>query len=103
IPVEATSYTRLLFDMPGADKQIQRTPPVAAPNAPPERVQFTFNWLSAPGTATVLAAILSGLFLRLSAAHWGDAVARTARRLRVPILVICQVRSEERRVGRGKN
>ena len=91
IQVEAASYSRLLFDMPGADKQIQRTPPVAAPNAAPERVQFTFNWLSAPGTSTVLAAILSGLFLRLSGAQWREALARTARRLRVPVLVICQV------------
>ncbi|TMF05188.1 MAG: L-lactate permease [Chloroflexi bacterium] len=77
--------------MPGADKQVQRTPPVAPANAPPERVQFTFNWLAAPGTSTVLAAILSGLFLRLSAAQWREAVGRTARRLRVPVLVICQV------------
>ncbi|MBV8716281.1 MAG: L-lactate permease [Chloroflexi bacterium] len=91
VTVEAASYTRLLFDMPGADKQVQRTPPVAPANATPERVQFTFNWLSAPGTATVLAAILSGLFLRLSAAQWGEALVRTARRLRVPVLVICQV------------
>jgi lactate permease len=91
ITVEATSYTRLLFDMPGADKQVQRTPPVAPANATPERVQFTFNWLSAPGTATVLAAILSGLFLRLTGAQWSEALTRTARRLRVPVLVICQV------------
>ena len=103
ITVEAASYTRLLFDMPGADKQIQRTRPVVSPcqvgqqstpQAPcvgPERVQFTLNWLGAAGTATVLAAILSGLFLRLSAAQWAEAIGRTARRLRVPILVICQV------------
>jgi lactate permease len=91
IPVEAGSYTRLIFDMPGADKLVQRTPPVAPPNAAPERVQFTFNWLSAPGTGVVLSAILSGLFLRLSAAQWRESLGRTARRLRVPILVICQV------------
>ena len=91
VPVEAASYTRLLFDMPGADKQVQRTPPVAADNAAPERVQFTLNWLSAAGTATVLAAVLSGLFLRLSGAQWREAILRTARRLRTPVLVICQV------------
>jgi lactate permease len=91
VQVEAASYTRLLFDMPGADKQVQRTPPVAPANAAPERVQFTFNWFSAAGTATVLAAILSGLFLRLSAEQWREGILRTARRLRVPILVICQV------------
>jgi lactate permease len=91
VQVEAASYTRLLFDMPGADKQVQRTPPVAPANAPPERVQFTFNWLSAPGTGVVLAAILSGLFLRLSTTEWSLVLARTARRMRVPILVIGQV------------
>ncbi len=103
IQVEAASYTRLLFDMPGADRQIQRTSPVVNPcpagqqSTPqarcvgPERVQFTFNWLGAAGTATVLAAVLSGLFLRLSPAQWSEAVRRTATRLRVPILVICQV------------
>jgi lactate permease len=103
IPVESTSFTRVFFDMPAADKQVQRNSPVvnpcqsgqtSTPQAPcvgPERVQFTLNWLSAAGTATVLAAILSGLFLRLSLAQWGEAIGRTARRLRVPILVICQV------------
>ncbi len=103
IQAEAASYTRLLFDMPGADKQIQRTGPVvnpcqtgqqSTPQAPcvgPERVQFVLNWLGAAGTATVLAAILSGLFLRLNATQWAEALGRTAARLRVPILVICQV------------
>jgi lactate permease len=98
ITVEAASYSRLLFDLPG-DKQIQRDRPVVNPCPAgqtsgctgPERVQFTLNWLSAPGTATVLAAILSGLFLRMNGAQWAEALSRTARRLRVPVLVICQV------------
>jgi lactate permease len=91
VPVEAGSYTRLFFDLPAADRQVRRGPPVAPPEAPPERVQFDFRWLSAPGTSVVLAAILSGLFLRMSAAQWREAVGRTARRLRIPILVIGQI------------
>ena len=54
-------------------------------------MQFVFNWLSAPGTGVVLAPVLSGLFLRLSVAQWALALLRTARRMRVPILVIAQV------------
>jgi lactate permease len=54
-------------------------------------VQFTLNWLSAPGTGVMLAALLSGLYLGMSGAQWGESVSRTARRLRVPILVIGQV------------
>jgi lactate permease len=105
VTVEGTSATRLLIDMPGADRLVQRVRPVVsvdpcgpgqqstaqAPCAAAERVQFTLNWLSAPGTGVTLAAILSGFFLRLSAAQWAEAIGRTARRLRVPILVIGQV------------
>jgi lactate permease len=105
VTVEAGSYSRLFFDMPGADKQVQRTRPVVSsepckpgqqstpqsPCAGPERIQFDLRWLSAPGTGVTLAAILSGLFLRLSAAQWREALGRTARRMRVPVLVIGQV------------
>ncbi|MGA2860030.1 MAG: L-lactate permease [Candidatus Sulfotelmatobacter sp.] len=60
-------------------------------NAKPEAAIFTINWLSASGTGVFVAALLSGLVLRLSAAQWGEAVRRTARRLVIPILVIAQV------------
>jgi len=38
-----------------------------------------------------LAALLTGLALRLRAAQWREAVARTANRMKVPVLVIGQV------------
>jgi lactate permease len=91
IQIEAGSYSRLFFDMPGADRLVQRTPPVAPANAMPERVQFDFRWLSAPGTGVVLSAILAGFYMRMSAAQWSQVLSRTARRLRIPILVIGQV------------
>jgi lactate permease len=104
VTVESGSYSRLYFDMPGADKEVQRSRPVVSnpcqpgqqstpqtPCAGPERIQFDFRWLSAPGTGVTLAAILSGLFLRLNAAQWREALGRTARRMRVPVLVIGQV------------
>jgi lactate permease len=49
------------------------------------------NWLSAAGTGVFVAALLSGLYLRLRPAQWREAVARTARRMKVPVLVIGQV------------
>jgi len=85
------NLSRPVFDMPGLHLLVQRTPPVAPTNAKPESVQFALNYLSAAGTGVFLAAILSGLWLRMSAAQWRTAVARTARRLRTPILVIGQV------------
>ena len=79
------------WQMPALHNMVQRMPPVVPPNAKPESAIFTINWLSASGTGVFVAALLSGLALRLSAAQWGEAVRQTARRLVIPILVIAQV------------
>jgi lactate permease len=77
--------------MPFLHQLVQRMPPVAPPNANPEGAVWVVNWLSAAGTGVFAAAILSGLYLRLTAAQWGQAVTRTAHRMRIPVLVIGQV------------
>jgi lactate permease len=77
--------------MPGLHNLVQRMPPVVAATAKPEAARFSINWLSAAGTGVFVAALLSGLVLKLSAAQWTEAVARTARRMKVPVLVIGQV------------
>ena len=76
------------WEMPSLHNQVQRTPPVVKPDAKPEAAKFTINWLSAAGTGVFLAALLSGLYLRLSPAQWAEAFSRTARRMRIPVLVI---------------
>jgi lactate permease len=79
------------WEMPALHNKVQRTPPVAKPDAKPEAAKFTINWLSAAGTGVFVAALLSGLYLRLSGKQWGEAVSRTARRMKIPVLVIGQV------------
>jgi len=79
------------WDMPALHQLVQRMPPVAAVNAKPEAAQFTLNWLSAAGTGVFVAAILSGLWLRLSVAQWKQAFSQTLRRMVIPVLVIGQV------------
>src|SRR5712692_3623741 len=80
-----------VWDMPALHNIVQRMPPVAPANAKPEAARFTINWLSAAGTGVFVAALLSGLVLGLSAKQWKEAVVRTARRMKTPILVIGQV------------
>ncbi len=80
-----------VWDMPHLHNMVQRMPPVAAVNAKPEAARFTLNWLSAAGTGVFVAAILTGLFLKLSAAQWKEAVGRTLNRMKIPVLVIGQV------------
>ncbi|HEX9049342.1 MAG TPA: L-lactate permease [Anaeromyxobacter sp.] len=79
------------WKMPELHLLVQRMPPIAPPNAKPEAAVFTINWLSAAGTGVFVAALLSGLALRMSAAQWREAVSRTMHRMKVPVLVIGQV------------
>ena len=51
--------------VPGLDKLVARVPPVVA-KPTTEGAVFTFNWLSATGTAILFAALLSGFALRYS-------------------------------------
>ncbi|HYM60788.1 MAG TPA: lactate permease LctP family transporter [Thermoanaerobaculia bacterium] len=85
------TLSRPVFSMPALHNKVQRTPPVVAANAKPEGAQFVINWLSAAGTGVFVAALLSGLALRLSAKQWKEAFVRTARRMKIPVLVIGQV------------
>jgi lactate permease len=79
------------WEMPALHNEVQRTPPVVKPDAKPEAAKFTINWLSAAGTGVFVAALLSGLYLGLSGAQWREAISRTARRMKIPVLVIGQV------------
>ena len=79
------------WDMPALHNQVQRTPPVVKAGAKPEGARFAINWISAAGTGVFVAALLSGLVLRLTAAQWKEAISRTARRMKIPVLVIGQV------------
>ena len=79
------------WDMPALNNLVQRMPPVAPVNAKPEAARFVINWLSAAGTGVFVAALLSGLVLGLNGAQWKEAFAQTARRMKIPVLVIAQV------------
>jgi lactate permease len=79
------------WEMPHLHNLVQRMPPAVAAGAKPEAAKFNINWLSAAGTGVFIAALLTGLVLRLRAAQWREAVARTADRMKVPVLVIAQV------------
>jgi lactate permease len=79
------------WEMPHLHQLVQRMPPIAAATAKPEGAVFNINWLSAAGTGVFVAAMLSGLVLRLGAAQWKEAFSRTMHRMKVPVLVIGQV------------
>ena len=79
------------WSMPALHNLVLRMPPVAPVNAKPEGAIFAINWLSAAGTGVFIAALLTGLTLKMSVAQWWRTIVSTARRMKIPVLVIGQV------------
>jgi lactate permease len=73
--------------VPLLNNAVLRAPPVvAAPKA--EEAVFAFNWLSATGTALLLAGIISGLLLKLSPARMARIFWGTFKRARLSLITI---------------
>jgi lactate permease len=68
------------------DRARLREPAYKARNA--EAARFTFNWLSATGTAILLASLVTALYLRIPAAVVGQMVRVTLIRMRWSLLTI---------------
>jgi lactate permease len=79
-----------VWDMPALHKMVERMPPVVAA-AKAEDAQFRIPWLSAAGTGVFVAALLTGIVLRMTGAQWKESFARTASRMKTPVLVIALV------------
>ena len=75
------------FQMPALHNAVERTPPVVAV-AKPEAAVFTLNWLSATGTAILLAGLVAGLAMGAGRRGITSAYADALRRARIPLLTI---------------
>ncbi|KAB2332272.1 L-lactate permease [Cytobacillus depressus] len=76
--------------VPFLDQLVFRSPPLAK-ELVPEAAVYSFNWLSAAGTGVFFAAVLSGLFLKLSKEQWKLSIVRTAQRMKTPLITIALV------------
>ncbi len=87
-PASTTTMNGLM--VPGLHNRITRVPPVTASPAPYAAV-FTFNWLSASGTACLFAALATALFLRIRPARVWRVYASTFRQLSYAMLTIASM------------
>ena len=89
------------WNVPNVHKTIFRDYPVVAARIDPARIAdpvyanahaegapFTLNWAAATGTAILLAAIVSAIYLRVSVAQFFSVAAGTFRRMRSPLATI---------------
>lgn len=76
------------FEVPRLHLAVQRVPPVAPLKAKPEAAIFKLNILSATGTGILMAAIVAGCAMRLSADKLVRTYAHTVWRVRYSLLTI---------------
>ena len=75
------------FAVPWLHLGVQKMPPVAA-TPEPEKAEFIFNWLSATGTALLLAGVCAGSALGISIRAIIGIYLKTFLRLRVSLMTI---------------
>ena len=86
---ELNSVTRQI-PWPGLHQRIERMPPLVAQPSPYPAV-FALNWLSASGTACLVACILSVLLLRMPARQALRVLTDTCRQLFLSLVTIASV------------
>jgi lactate permease len=74
------SHATHQFPWPGLHRLVLRTPPVAAKATPYDAI-YKFEWLSASGTACLLAAILSAIVLGMRPSAFLGVLGRTIKQL----------------------
>jgi lactate permease len=82
--------TRYLVPIPGLHNQSVRDKEVLSEGAEskPEPAEFNFDWLTSPGTAVFVAAVLSMGFLRMNRVQIARVIHRTVFQMRIPIPTI---------------
>jgi L-lactate permease len=90
-PIKAAfdTYT-LKFGWPGLHNLVERMPPVVPKNSPYAAI-YTFNWLTASGTACALATLVSALMLKVKPSHYGKMFAGTCKQLALSMVTIASV------------
>jgi lactate permease len=90
-PVQAfLTSTSLVFPWPGLHNLIERIPPAVA-KAGPYGAVYTFAWLSAPGTACLIAACVSAAILGMGPREFFRVLGKTVRQLLLSELTIASV------------
>jgi lactate permease len=78
------------INVPGLHNLITRVPPVTATPSPYAAV-FTFNWLTASGSACLLAIIATALVLRVKPSRVATAYVETFRQLKFALVTIASM------------
>lgn len=80
----------ITFEWPALHNMVERIQPLVTEPSPYPAL-YTFNWLSAAGSACMFASLLSAVILRMSPAQLKSAFVTTCRQLFLPMVTIAAV------------
>jgi lactate permease len=88
--VVAGIQTNYLIPIPYLHEEVERDASLRIEGKPAEKEKalFNFAWLTAPGTAVMIAAMVSMLLLRMTPAQIGAVLKRTCVQMKIPIPTI---------------
>jgi L-lactate permease len=91
VPIVGSLHTNYQLAIPFLHEEVTRDPQLleTGKTSKPETAFLNFAWLTAPGTAVFLAAMLSIPLLRMNRADVAWCFRRTCRQMKIPIPTIC--------------
>ncbi len=82
--------TSIIIEWPSLHQLVLRMPPVV-PVPTPYEAKYSFDWLASPGTACLIACMLSALFARMSPSRFAAVFRSTLRQMFLPLVTIATV------------
>jgi len=82
--------TSIIIEWPSLHRLVMRMPPVV-PVATPYDARYSFDWLASPGTACLIACLLTALFACLSPARFVAVFWTTLKQMFLPLVTIASV------------
>jgi L-lactate transport len=87
---KALLKTSISIDWPALHGLILRVPPVV-PRATPYDARYSLDWLASPGTACLVACVLTAVFAPLSPRRFASAFASTLQQMFLPLVTIAAI------------
>jgi L-lactate transport len=82
--------TSIIIEWPSLHRLVMRMPPVV-PVATPYDARYSFDWLASPGTACLIACVLTAVFARLSPRRFLSVFGTTLKQMFLPLVTIAAI------------
>ena len=82
--------TSIVIEWPSLHRLVMRMPPVV-PVATPYDARYSFDWLASPGTACLIACVLTAVFARLSPVRFTAVFWTTLKQMFLPLVTIAAI------------